>query len=360
MMGRLPMANDYPTPDVFGLPYEAWRPGQWELIQAIADSPQRFHLVVAPTGFGKSLLYMALGKLVGIRAVMLTATKALQDQLNRDFGGGSDDGNGPLGLYDVRGKSAYPCTLAKHLPQHAHMVRPSTTASTAPCRWGFPCPMRDAGGCPYYDRVKWADKANLLVTNYDFWLYNPNRRGKTDLLVMDEAHQAPAELGDYFSFKLTRDHLRYFDKRHPQAEEVDGWMEWFTWAEAMVKGKLESYRGQKPPDDLLELASAIDKMARLGQGEWVIERLGDGSWAFDCINPEQFGRYLWGGVEKVVMVSATANIMTAQAIGIDPGEIKVWEADSSFPVERRLVWAVNGAVRLNFRTSEGEKECGWG
>lgn len=354
------MAQLAPPPTAFGLPYSDWRKGQWEMICGILDSPQQFHLVVAPTGFGKSLLYMGISALSEDRAVCLTATKALQDQLNRDFGGGSDDGSGPLGLYDVRGRGAYPCTLAQYVPSMAHLVRPGATAATAPCRWGFSCPLKDTAGCPYFDKVGLAHLPKLLVTNYDFWLYNPQRRGETNILVMDEAHQAPQELADFFSFKFTTEMLRYFDGHYPENEEVEGWIEWHKWATEKVERKLEQYRGGKPPDALMELASNLSKMVRMKAGEWVVERgEHDGSWSFDCIRPEEFGKFMWGDVigrgGKVVLVSATANLMTAQAIGIDPAKCKVWEATSGFPIERRPVWAVNGAVQVNYRMQEADK-----
>lgn len=334
-----------PTPADIGLPFPSWRDGQWSLITSILDSDASSHLLVAPTGFGKSSTYMGMAVLSGGRTVILTATKALQDQLVRDFSAS--------GLFDVRGQGAYPCTLTKYLPQNAHMVKPGATAATAPCRWGFECPLKVSAGCPYYDRVRQARNESLVVTNYDFWLHNQHNLGDINLLIMDEAHQAPQELADHLSFRLTSEMRKHFASKLPDNDSIPAWQYWARMASASIKGKLESHKGHPPQalQDLYQGISTVDQ--KLSMGEWVIERFDDGAVAFDCVNPESFGSLLWGAVDRVVLVSATANKMTAHAIGIT--EVEEWAARSSFPKERRPVWAVEGAVQVNFRMVEGQK-----
>jgi Rad3-related DNA helicase len=300
-------------------------------------------MLVAPTGFGKSLAYMAMAQLTGGRTVVLTATKALQDQLVRDFR--------VLGLYDVRGRSAYDCTLARLVPSLAHLTRPGMTAANAPCRYGLKCPLQDTAGCPYFDRIRQARRESLVVTNYDFWLWNDI--GEVDLLVLDEAHQAPDELADFLSFHITGPMKRHLGGKMPGGEDVAEWREWARWMGERVRSKMETAAGRASPE-LAELAQGLDKIVRLlGKGEWVVERHEDGGVSFDCVNPEQFGSMLWGGAGKTVLVSATCNRMTAAAIGLH--NVKEWEARSSFPVERRPVWEVEGTVQVNHRMVEGQK-----
>ena len=169
---------------------------------------------------------------------------------------------------------------------------------------------------------------------------------------MDEAHQAPDELADFLSFHLTKDMRQYLAGKMPEGEEVANWREWAKWMLEKVKTRLE---GRGHPDmRLVELAGGLEKIVKLlARGEWVIERFPDGAIHFDCVNPEAFGSMLWGRIPKTVMVSATCNRMTAAAIGI--GEAVQWEAKSSFPVERRPVWVMDGAVQVNFRMVEGQK-----
>lgn len=330
---------DCPPPSAIGLPYDEWRPGQWELLTGIVDHPSPHHMLIAPTGFGKSLAYMGMAMLNGGRTVLLTSTKALQDQLTTDFG---------HLLYDVRGRSAYPCVLAEAQPQLAYLTRPNMTAAIAPCRWGFECPLKSAAGCPYFDRVRGARFAQIVVTNYDFWLYNDI--GRVDLLVMDEAHQAPQELADFLSFHLTKEQRVYLSGKMPEGEEVEHWRDWARWMVEKVKDKAKTSKSQQ----IAEVVQGLEKIVSLTEkGEWVVERFPDGAVHFDCVNPEAFGSMLWGKATKSVMVSATCNTMTAQAIGLS--NTKVWEAASAFPPERRPVWVVYGGVQVNYRMVEGQK-----
>ena len=337
-------STDVPQPPTFGFDpdrFPVWRPGQWELLRQILESEERHHLLVAPTGFGKSLLYIGMGQLAGGRTVVLTSTKALQDQLVRDFES--------IGLFDVRGKAAYECTLPILQPHLGHLVRRGASAAQAPCSWGFSCSLRDSGGCPYYDRVRLARDKELVVTNYDFWLYNPDFP-PCDTLIMDEAHEAPEELADFLSMRIDGKARHYFNGRVPDSEELELWIEWAKWGLELVSTRLERYKTQ-PPSDLVTLKRELEKIRLYcTHGEWVVECFPDGSVAFDCIDPSYFGAMLWGRSARTLMVSATANSMTAQAIGIK--DAVVHQASSAFPVDRRRVWAIDGATQVNFRMQE--------
>lgn len=341
------------TPQDLGLPFPGWRPGQWDLVQDIAATPDPYQLLIAPTGFGKSLTYTALAQLTGMRTVILTATRSLQDQLMRDF-------SSPIGLVDVRGQSNYECIAASDpssgLGAFFRRGR-SYTVRDAPCTRGVRCPFKDSG-CLYYDRVREASRADIFVTNYDFWMRNQEKIKRVrpvDLLVMDEAHQAPQELADFMSFRISPDQFRGFARSYPKGESVDDWAEWAEWASGILR---ERVKGQDDPaPKTLDLLRDLERMAEvLGAGEWVIEHMEKGGVNFDCVNPESFGqRCLWGGAGRTLLVSATVNTTTGKALGMPEKEIRVWQGQSNFPKERRPVYVVQGAVRLNFRSTEGEK-----
>lgn len=339
-----------PTPRDLGLPFDTWRPGQWEMLTGILDHPTSHHLIVAPTGFGKSLTYMAMAVLCGGNSMVLTATKALQDQLVSDFE--------EAGLYDIRGKSGYLCTLPDHQPQNAHLVRLGSSCANAPCSWGFQCSLRESGGCTYYDRVRQSKDKDLVVSNYAFWLYNADYPGRR-LLIMDEAHQAPDELAGFLHFEVGKEARHLFPRNVPDTDQIEHWIDWGKWALEAVQVKIERYGGRQVPQELTKLKNELEKVHMMQQGEWVAEIVKEGRQQgaihFDCINPEKFGGILWGRAGRVVMVSATANLATAQAIGLDPTKVKVWDVPSSFPLERRRVWAIDGAPQINFRMEEAHK-----
>lgn len=336
------------TPQDLGLPFPSWRPGQFDMVMDIALSPSLADLLIAPTGWGKSLGYTGVSAVRGGFTVILTATKALQDQLMRDF-------EQPMGLVDVRGQSNYDCAASNHPPEGmSHYFRrgKAYTVRDAPCTRGVQCPMKEFG-CHYYDRIREAQSARVFTTNYDFWMRNKSKFDEPDLLVMDEAHQAPGELQDFMSFRITREQKRAFGQNMPSVDDPVQWRTWAKWAYE----KLAAKHPEELSDTLRDLKQEFRRMsAVLGHGEWVVEFMENGAIHLDCTNAAQFGRaFLWGGAAKVLMVSATVNPMTAAQLGIPEKEVKVWEAKSGFPVERRPVYFVEGSTRLSFRSQEGEK-----
>ena len=75
------------TPSELGLPekFQTFRPGQEESALKIVGSDKRFTLLDAPTGSGKSLMYMTAAMLAGGRSLVLVGTKGLQSQILDDF-----------------------------------------------------------------------------------------------------------------------------------------------------------------------------------------------------------------------------------------------------------------------------------
>ena len=88
------------------------RPGQRDMCEAVAGAlDENRHLVVeAGTGTGKSMAYLAPLAVSGLKAVVTTATKALQDQLvNKDLPQLSGALDTPVGYAVLKGRSNYIC-----------------------------------------------------------------------------------------------------------------------------------------------------------------------------------------------------------------------------------------------------------
>src|SRR5271169_6328101 len=90
------------------------RPEQQEMCRAVAEAvATRTHLVVqAGTGTGKSLAYLVPLALSGVKTVVATATKALQDQLADKDLPQVEEGLGlpvPLDYAVLKGRSNYIC-----------------------------------------------------------------------------------------------------------------------------------------------------------------------------------------------------------------------------------------------------------
>ena len=76
------MVQLLPHPPLLGLPdkFPVWRPMQPEAVVRALDSPKRFVVMAMPTGFGKSLAYMAAATLDAPTAI-LTSTPTESDSL---------------------------------------------------------------------------------------------------------------------------------------------------------------------------------------------------------------------------------------------------------------------------------------
>jgi hypothetical protein len=143
----------------------------------LVEDKRRIQVVASPTGVGKSLVVATYIAFVQKRGVVLTATKGLQDQYTADFR--------EIGMVDVRGMSNYEC------------LSEGGRCDEGSCLDGGACHLKDMG-CLYFDAVRTAEKAEIVVTNYAFWF---TRRktfrglGKVDVLVCDECLLPSADVG---------------------------------------------------------------------------------------------------------------------------------------------------------------------
>src|SRR5437016_4498757 len=94
-----------PSPGELGFPpkFDAWRSDQAEALRWLLQSRKRVKALSAPTGFGKTVVYIAYAILTGRPTCVMTESRGLQDQLMADF---SD-----VGLVDLRGRSNYACQM---------------------------------------------------------------------------------------------------------------------------------------------------------------------------------------------------------------------------------------------------------
>jgi Rad3-related DNA helicase len=202
-----------PDPPDLGFPakFAKWYPDQVRAIDRVLTNPCRVTALNMPTGSGKSVTGVAAALLHPnvTRAIYLTSTKGLQDQLAADFA--------DLGLLDVRGKRNYPCKaiepggeLAHFFPQDDLRIAVKRarqrflTCEDGPCHAGVTCslaPSRTEASirpaCDYYSKIFDARRATLVSTNYSMYLSHYEHAqgfGTFDALVLDEAHDADKEL----------------------------------------------------------------------------------------------------------------------------------------------------------------------
>ena len=377
-----------PPPEAFGLPpgnFPSWRPHQPESILGVLDSPSRFICYVQPTGTGKSLSYITMGILSGSRTCVLTSTKGLMAQLVRDF---------PNLVVEMKGRGNYLCDIDNN----------RFPCDEAPCTVGYNCPRKQNGGCPFYDQLRRAQKANIVVTNYAFYLHTQNRPqnptamdtslGKFGLLVLDEAHDSVSQLENYMEITIRSKDVRDLgyealynlpeDISHKdRISVVQHWaMETQTHVEQDLKtlARRELIMGT-PKSRLLHRQMKVlsrnvaNVLSMTRTGKWVVEEKkvkgGENVLMVAPVSPgKQAGRLLFQDIAKVFFTSATVRPKTLELLGIkmegkgkgkgkgDNDNVEYREWDTDFPISSRLVYHIP-TVRVNFRTSESDMVRLW-
>jgi ATP-dependent DNA helicase DinG len=354
--------NLLPPPGAFGLPpkFAEWRQLQEQAILAGIDSPRRFVYQAAPTGFGKSPVYVGQALISSARTIILTSTKGLQSQLITDFA--------PSGLIDIRGMNNYSCIAGDDFG-----VGHTTMCHEGPCHAGLKCHHKD-GGCLYYDATRRAKSASLVVTNYTYWMTinrNGEGLGKFDLMILDEGHNAPDELSDFLAIEVTGQEVEAMlqTKFLGDGATTDDWRQWASYHYARAQGRYDqlSARLRDSNEDghatrrtvvhearaWKDLAQRLSRLATL-QGEWINEPAGQAGrgMRWDPVWPAPYAeRHLFCGIPKVVIFSATVRPKTAAILGTSDYEFL--EYPSTFPTARRPFYWVR-TIRLNHRTTPQE------
>lgn len=305
------------SPREINLPakFQEWREGQTEIIEDAMRFQERFIAQVVPTGGGKTVCYMAVAKMRGGRTLILTSTIGLQDQLKREFGD----------LVTVqKGQSRYPCRVSPY------------TVMYGPCKWGYRCEYKE-GGCPYYDQIRVSQTSQIVVTNYDFWFANePERLGRFDLLVCDEAHDVISKMLESTAVRFRRAETSKYIKWPTEGDDLRVWAEVLN---QTVKDKIKDTADINTVDahNLLELSQKLDNLHKV-RGDNCVAEIEKDSVNFDMIWPQRMAEpMLFRSIPKVLLVSATITKKTLDILGVDGILI---EYPSYFPVSNRLVYYI--------------------
>ena len=358
-------------PTDFGLPakFKDFRIGQYESAIDIACAPERFYLDDSPTGSGKSPKYITVAKILEARTIVLTANKALQQQLMTDFGA--------IGMEDIRGQSNYQCKALNPNGELFGFGRIGVGCDEGPCHAGATCSLMRRG-CLYFDQVRIAAAAPLVVTNYAYWLTigrwsSEEKIGSFDLLVGDEAHKAPDLLADACTIRLEKDEVRILLKLNlPSAREDPAiWIEWAEEALDVCKAIAESIKGAfkdpwSTPDTMKHASNRMRRINTLYraltdltqasiwrrgepadpnvflpgvQTDWVIEPYDKGVQFLPVWAHSYAEQYLFRNIPKVILTSATLQPIVAKYLGIATEDHRYRSNDSTFdPESRPIIW----------------------
>lgn len=333
-------------PYKLGLPkrYRRWRPGQELALDAILRSDRRFIPVNAPTGFGKSLLYMAAA-LAAPDATVLTATKVLQDQLLRDFS--------EMGLRSVMGMRA---------PNYECRLDPPTRIEDAVCHYGVKCEFKDQG-CEFYDALRAARASSLRLTNYSFHLSRDEEVGvgESSLLICDEVHEALDEVTARQTLQLPGRTLHALRRQgctvppldEPNAHDLE-WREWIQAAQLATQRLIASTIGARRSyyRQLRLQIRAFAESTRTGSDQWVLGCDHHGGFSWAPLWPDMSA--LWRNADQVLLVSATLTKKHLDLFRLPKREVEpMAEYPSPFPVARRPIYYLP-TVRMTWRVTNEE------
>lgn len=379
------------TPDDLGLPtdkFPSFRKAQLRPISAIAESQKRFSILSAPTGTGKSLIYIAISRLMGARTLVLVGTKGLQQQLMHDFA--------VAGMVDIRGQSNYPCVALQRGGSLQQYGTPGATCDQGPCHAKITCREKLERKCHYFNAVSAASKASLVVGNYAYWLNagrntDPNTLGRFDLIILDEAHTARDWLADFCSVEINLQLVRRYVPDVVAPSISDGIAPWATWAAAVNKrvtgmiaareedvaastGSRATSLSMSQIFELTNLSRALSSLAEADrwqsanqpkrnarvpgmESDWVVEPTPHGVKWSPVWGHHYAERYLFRGVPRIILSSATVNEDSGRYLGIPAAECDYHEVSSGFDARRRPLIYLSESPRLSHRMSNADRDA---
>ncbi len=326
-----------PIPNQIGLPekFTEWRENQDLACASQLEPSPRFLIQVCPTGFGKSVVYIAASQFYR-RTIILTSTKGLQTQLINEFGS-------MPGVVDIRGKANYFCRL-----------NTKVTCDSGMCSFGIRCRLREEGGCFYYDRWKAATRAKVVITNYAYWMTQNEYGegiGRFDLMILDEAHDSPDHVINHISVSFNKksrvNSILRLDDSLPN--DVETWIDWGYEKLGEVRENMEWAKLNRKEKKFIELKNLESKLIRLTSNmnpTWIWED-NYNELTLSPIWPSPYAEdVLFLGISKVVFTSATIVPKTASLLGVQ--SYKFEEFPHSFPIENRPLIHIP-TVRMNYR-----------
>lgn len=325
---------------------------QYETALELSTAHERFQILNAATGSGKSLTAATVAALRKARFLYLVGTKGLQSQLLSD------------GLVQrlVYGHRNYYC-----MPRGGFGIDDADSDDS-----NFSCSVpRDR--CGYLGDVNAAAAANSVVANYAYWISiarysDPKLLGEFDFLVMDEAHGAPDWLVRAVTISLSRTRLhKLLGIAMPTLHADIRW--WQTWAAHTADLTRTRLRGIEDRAELrkltrllgdLELLNTVSdptaaSVAGLTQPWIVLPDSVTGAVKFSPRWGTDFAeQYLFRGIPHILLTSATVTETHADNLGILKSERRYREAPSPFdPRHRPVVWIPT--TRVDFRMTDGAK-----
>jgi Rad3-related DNA helicase len=354
---------------------------QLEVIEFAAYCERRFAVASAPVGIGKSLIAISVAKLTGLRTAVVVPYKGLEKQYLGELAGH---------LVGVRGRGNYQCGDYAHLDCKGGM--------SMGCRY-----VRGSGGgaseCEYERAVHAAREANVVVTNYDYWL-NKHAYGQglkrtaaeaelwgenpIELLILDEGDAAHETVSEFLACRVYENEIKRWVDPREMGDEIATWQKFVKEHEADLEAEIRTtgmelaHLGRKATRQQVEVLHGLEKLKskfdriKSIEDDWVLEeRVGTKwgrIWAFDAIWAGRYTeQYLFMGVPKVLIMSGTLTRKDMALLGVKKDEYEYRQWASIFPAAKQPTYLcpakkVNAegkrvSIRIDKNTSDEDKRA---
>ena len=356
------------TPAELGLPskFTSWRQGQYSTVLKILASKKFAFLLDSPTGTGKSLLGASIQAISGQKAVYLTSTKQLQDQLLKDF---------PYARM-LMGRNNYPCLM--FMKEYPAVSAEQCVASTGKRQ----CKLQSS--CPYMKAKMAAMAAPLAILNYSYFIAETNfskaeeGSGFADRFVIcDECDSIESHLMGFVQVEVTQRQIDRLKLNPPKFKtKAESWIEWAHIITPSVSHELRDIENLmamstaaaekntawstedvaliKRHQEYSRLLSKLEFMKReVNMDSWVFLQAED-AWTF---KPVWIAKYahnnFWQYIDHCLCMSATIldPVQYAKNVGIT--SFDYLRLPSPFPKENRPI-IYQPAADLTFKNMDAE------
>ena len=352
--------------DLFPLP--TIRPSQAKVIDEIQkayEDGNKFVIVEAPVGSGKSAIAITLARYYG-QAHLITPRKALQDQYFADF---SDH------VVMMKGRSAYPCTtplvpfnrrsLHGQYTKVINQIRkgssplfrkPIRSCAEGPCKDNLDYYTKCTsimGKCPYKVAMEVAENDAGVVHNLHSFVFQTQFAAKfstRDILIIDEAHEVEGMVRDFVSRGLSVPQTLTEEELQETKgfKDLDQWCNWML-QERFVRLVPDAKLGEEDRtyrDEYIEGVEDLRKMAPT-YGESFAVRINADAFSKKTrveFIPDNIRRavneLLFRFGEKVLLMSGTiySKSKFCSILGIPEESAYFIRTSSSFPLESRPIY----------------------
>ena len=316
-------------------PSDAYRPHQAKTISEVLewlDSDQKYLILEAPTGSGKSLIAAIVARASLSKTVYLTATKQLQAQLVKSF---------PIDVF--QGKGNY------HCGEHNCSAGNVSGCNSKDEYGDYECQTRKFFDCNYYNAMDAARASNFSTGNYHIWELRREWPG-IDLLVIDECDSILSRLTEVGVIRLHR------EQWNGNLDDLPALLEETSRQLARLEAEVKFSGNPIPPELLKELNATYSLAGKLhawsafhSEVEFITREDGEEWFELVPVTLDPWFRY-FADADKVLLMSATPSPKLLELVGVKNAPFI--SVPSLFPIDNCPIYRTSSAVSTFYKARQ--------